>query len=190
MRLRGEAWGRGLRRVLLGLLAVNVAVFATYTAPRLLTRRSQEREVQVLRAEVAREQAIVGAMRDRATTVEANERDTRRFLARVLEPASSGLMAVLSEIEKDASEAGLELQSRTMTHDGLRGLPVVRVAINLPVRGSYADLVAFVERLEASRRFLVVDAVALRRHRAGGEAEMNVDLSAYFREAEGATDGS
>lgn len=189
MSLRGEVWRRRLGRGLLTLLALNAAVFAAYTLPRILTRRSQERELKALRADLAREERIVGAMRERARMVAANDRDARRFLDEVLEPASAGLVTVLAEVDKDAGDAGLELQSRGMTHDRLRKLPVARVGISLPVRGSYANLVDFVERLEASRHFLVVDGVALRRHRTGREAEMKVDLSVYFREREAPADG-
>jgi hypothetical protein len=56
--------------------------------------------------------------------------------------------------------------------------------MTIPVAGSYEQLVSFIERLEGSPHFVVVDRLQLREGREGRPDELDVGLTAYFR-AEG-----
>jgi Tfp pilus assembly protein PilO len=90
--------------------------------------------------------------------------------------------AALHEVESLARELGLHPERRTYRHAEVKGLPLVRVEINMPISGSYTQLVSFLDRLERSSAFLTVDRVELRgKEGAEGEADLSVVLSAYFR---------
>ena len=57
---------------------------------------------------------------------------------------------------------------------------LLRIKVTLPLEGSYAQLVAFLERVERSKHFLTVDRIALTGD-TDGAANLQVELSAYFR---------
>ena len=60
--------------------------------------------------------------------------------------------------------------------------PLERVAVTLPLEGSYAELVGFLRGVERSERFLTVDRVSLRADAESGGA-LQVELSTYLRQS-------
>jgi hypothetical protein len=56
--------------------------------------------------------------------------------------------------------------------------PLVRVRVTIPVKGSYAQLVGFLGRLERAKAFVVVDTIGLQE--GENEASLDVGLSMYF----------
>jgi Tfp pilus assembly protein PilO len=90
----------------------------------------------------------------------------------------------LQEIEAMAHQPGLVAGRRGYTREALKGMPLTRVAIKLPLEGSYQNLVGFLEKVERGKRFLTVDKIALsqKAEDRGGQALLLVELSAFFKE--------
>jgi Tfp pilus assembly protein PilO len=173
-------WARA-RAPLLVLLGLNAAVFGAYTVPRTLEERSLAAQAATLRQAVERERAATLALGQRVAAIRANAADAERFLTQVLEYRAKGLLPVLEEVERVAGEAGLELKSRRYSSEEVTDSPLIRFRITIPVNGSYAQLVSFIDRLERSPRFLVIDRVLLREGRGSDEDQLNVVVSTYFR---------
>lgn len=175
-----SAWLTRLRerllRPVLGLLAANAALLLVYTLPRTLQERSLAEHAAALKNDVERERRNLQRLRERADTIQANARDLDAFYREVLkEPAQ--LFAVLSELDKQAPSAG----GRSMRPLEVKGAPVSRFVVNMPLSGSYERLVGFLRTLERSPHFVTVDRVALREREPA--AELDVELSVYFRAA-------
>ncbi len=171
-----------LRRPALGLLALNAAVFLAFTLPRTLQERNAARRVAGLRAEVGGERARVRALRERADSLVANARDSERFWRELLKDRKETLLPAIDEIQKAASAEGIDLGREAYTPEEARAGVPARVRVQLPVAGSYDQIVGFLGRLERSKQFLVIDQVSLD---AGtdGEARLAIEVSAYYREA-------
>ena len=135
----------------------------------------------MLERDVAQERARATALRERLAAVRANVADTRLLLEERLAPRETGLLPLLDEVEASARAAGLKLTSRGYSEEQLESLPVNRVRITLPADGTYRQLVDFVQRLERSDRFLVVERVQLREQGSGTGGQLDVVLSAFFR---------
>ncbi len=178
----GPALRQRLRRPALGLLALNAAVFLVFALPRTLQERNAAGRVAALRAEVAGERARVEALRARAQALAENARDSERFFEELLKPRKQALLPAIDEIQKAASAEGIDLGRETYTPEEARAGVPARVRVQLPVSGSYDQIVGFLGRLERSKQFLVIDQVSLD---AGpdGEARLAIEVSAYYREA-------
>lgn len=172
---------RRLRRPALVLLTVNAALFAVYTLPRSLGERSIASRVALLRAEVARERGQVEALRRRAETMRANAKDQERFSREILKSREATLLPVLAEIHTAAREEGIALGREDYQPSEVKGSSFTRLAVRLPVNGSYRELVAFLGRLERAKHFLVVDEVHLRERSERGLASLDIVLSTYFQ---------
>jgi Tfp pilus assembly protein PilO len=175
----------GRRKLLvpvLVLLGLNLAVFAVYTLPRTLqVRRATSRTAQA-RADVEKERKDVAELRGRADALKANAADAERFYNDV--DARASLLAVLEDVESLAREPGLKPGNRTFAAADVPDPRLSRIKVNLPLAGSYSQLVGFLERVERSQHFLTVDRIAL----SGGDegtASLQVELSAYFRGGDG-----
>jgi Tfp pilus assembly protein PilO len=179
---RSRALWVHLRWPLLVVLAVNAAIFAGFTLPRTVRQRNLESRLGALRRQVTSERRSLEELTRRSQAIQANVGDTERFLGEVATGREQGLAVVLVEIEAIAARAGLRLRSRTYTAKDVKDLPLVEIGIMIPVEGSYAQLVSFIDQLEQSEHFLVVDRVQLRQGSEPGEDQLTVGLLAYFRE--------
>jgi Tfp pilus assembly protein PilO len=180
---RRPFWRRRLVPAALLLLGLNLLVFLAFTLPRSWRLRSVESRAGSLRAEVERERAASAALRRQVETAAGNARDLERFYRELVQPREASLLPILEEIEEMAHGPGLQAGRRAYTREPVKGAPITRVAINVPLEGSYDQLVKFLESVERGKRFLTVDRIAISQSRSeGGAARLQVELSAFFRD--------
>jgi len=184
----GPAARARLRRPALVLLALNGAAFLAFTLPRTLQERNAAGRVAALREEVARERSRVAALRERADAMNANVRDGERFARERLRSRAEALLPALDEIHGAASAEGIRLGRESYAPEEATAGAPARVRVALPVSGSYEQIVGFLGRLERSKHFLVIDQLRLGAE-AGSEAQLGIELSAYFQGPAGARDG-
>ena len=167
-------------KALLAVLAANAAVFLAFTLPRSLAERSLASRAETLRAEVEREQRVVASLKERAEVIRSNGRDAERFYKDVVKGSKEDLLPTIQELEKSAEELGLTAVSRNYNEQDVKGLGLVRFGITMPLSGPYKQIVALLDRLERSSRFLIVDQIQLR-VRSDVGADLTFVVSAYFK---------
>jgi hypothetical protein len=171
-------WRARLLRPLLGLLLANAVLALVYTLPRTLQERSLSEHAASLANDVERERRQLARKKERAETLAANARDLEAFYGQVLEERGQ-LVSVLKELDRLAPSAG----SRTFHPSDVKGSPVSRFAVSMPLSGSYEQLVGFLRKLEHSRHFVIVERIRLREGQS--TAHLDVELSVYFRGEKG-----
>ena len=175
-------WRTTLLPVFLVLLALNLGVLLAWTLPRSLRQKSAAQRAVAARAELARERERADALRERAAAIRANRADLERFYTTLAGSEKQDLLKALTAIEELARAGGLQPASRTLRRDDVDKAPLERVAVTLPLEGSYAELVGFLRGVERSPRFLTVDRVSLRADAESGGA-LQVELSTYLRQS-------
>jgi Tfp pilus assembly protein PilO len=178
-------WRARLLPAFVALLVLNAGVLAAWTLPRSLRQRNAAERAAAARSEVERERERALALRGRAEAIRANRADLERFYATLAGSEKQDLLPTLEEIEELAREPGLQPTSRMLRRESVDRAPLERVAVALPLEGSYEQLVGFLRGVERTPRFLTVDRVSLRADSELGGA-LQVELSAYLREVPGA----
>ena len=173
-------WRGRLLPVFLTLLALNLLVLAAWTVPRTLRLRSATARVAVARETVERERARAAEARERADAIDANARDLAVFYESVLDTEQADLLPTLEDIEEMARAPGLTPGRRSFRRDKLENVAIERVAVVLPLGGSYGQLVGFLQEIERSPRFLTVDRISLH-GTDDSEATLQVEMSAFMR---------
>jgi Tfp pilus assembly protein PilO len=171
-------WRRVLLPVVIGLLALNVAL-AVWTLPRHRKQLDAASRVEAARAEVRRERAQTMALRERAALLRANAADVQRFYERYAGTEKADLVPTVEAVETLARLPGLRTGARTYAREQVGVLPLERLVISLPVDGTYEQLVAFLREVERSPRFLTVDEVTMQGR--AGSAQLRVQLSTYLK---------
>ena len=175
-------WRDRLRVPLFTLAALNVAVYLAYTMPRSLKERSAAARASVLRGELERDRRIAASLRDRSDAMNTNRLDTDRFYAR-LGPKGT-LAQVRAEITTLARELGLKVGGLSYSPEGVKGGEgVAQLQMRMGVSGTYHELAAFLDRLERSPYFVTVDQIQIGKREQGGEAGLDITLSAFYRVA-------
>jgi Tfp pilus assembly protein PilO len=177
-------WRRRLLPAFLALAALNLLVFAAWTAPRTVRLRTATARLEAAREQVRGERAQVARLAERGEAIRANAADIERFYTRVVGPEVTDLVPTLEEIERMARTLGLSPGPRGYRRDDVPDAAVERVAVTLPLEGSYEQLVGFLREVETSSRFLTVDRIALSGKEEGGA--LQVEMSAYMRLPPGA----
>ena len=180
MRSPAPLWRRWLLPAFLLLLVVNLLAAAVWTVPRTLRLRSATARVAAARMMVEQETSVVAQQRERGDAIDRNTEDLARFYETVVGPERAELLPTLEDIESMARAPGLTPGRRSFRREEVEGTAVERVAVTLPLRGSYRQLVGFLRAVESSDRFLTVDGVSLRGD-PGGEANLQVEMSAFMR---------
>jgi Tfp pilus assembly protein PilO len=183
VKLERPFWRLWLLPAVAVLLALNLAALAVWTLPRSLRQRSASARLEASRAEAKREREANALLRERVAAIRANTTDVERFYARFAGNERNELVPTLEAVETLARSPGLRPGPRGYTRAVVKDAPLERIAITLPLSGSYDQLVGFLGEVERSPRFLTIDGIALRAEQ--GSARLQVEISAYLRATPG-----
>ncbi len=172
-------WRRLLLPACLALLGLNLAGALAWTLPRGLRQRNAGARLEAARAEARQQRQVTAALRERSAAIRANAADVERFYARVAGSERTDLIPTLEAVETMARSPGLKPGARSFSREAVKGTPLERVAITLPLSGSYDQLVGFLREIEQSARFLTVEGVSMRGE--PGSAKLQVELSTYMK---------
>ncbi|MET0551573.1 MAG: GspMb/PilO family protein [Vicinamibacteria bacterium] len=166
-----------------GLGLVNLVAFLAYTAPRAARKRDVAARTAALDTELASQRTQVQELRERAETISANRRDARAFIDAQVGGVDASVVPILTEVESLARKQGLQVGRQSFAREVVKGLPVERFGIVMPVEGGYRQITGLVGELEASPTFVTLDKVSVRTSGTTGGAEVGLDMefSFYFR---------
>ena len=167
--------------VLLVLAALNVGFYLLLTRPKMreyadlavgsephLTRLDDRRR------EVESEERYLEALRKA-------QQDLRRLREEVLSTRQQRMVEVQSELAALCRRFSIDLQSVTFENNLLDKENLDKLIMIVPLQGNYANLRRFLQAVESSDKFLLVEQVALAEARLGGVMlELNVTLATYF----------
>lgn len=184
-RLRGfvESLGnrrRGFKRLAI-VLAVNAVVFVavTYRLGNKQERLSGELERLSFQLEQKRQE--LESVSARAERAETNARLVEKFWEETVQSRAPGLTEAWNEIDRLASETGV-VRGRTGYDRELLDVGLEQVQATMPVEGDYFDLVRFINRLERSDRFFLVQQVQLTRREADASTiHLDCNLAFYLK---------
>ncbi len=145
---------------LLLILAVNVAVFAGITRRLANKQERLASELERLRAELAEKQDALRAVSESEALATRNAEAVRRFWNDVVQQRAPGLTDAWDEIDRLASETSVR-RGRTGYDREVLDVGLEQIKATMPVEGDYFDLVRFINRLERSERFFLVERITL-----------------------------
>jgi Tfp pilus assembly protein PilO len=173
-------WRARLLPAFVALLGVNLLVLLAWTGPRYWRQRGAAARAEAARAEVERRRTSTASLRERADALRANGADLERFYRSLAGTEKADLLPTLEAIEELARSPGLQPGARSYRRVDVPDARVERVAVTLPLEGTYPQLLSFLREVERSPRFLTVDRVGLRGDDEGA-ATLQVELSTYLR---------
>jgi len=94
--------------------------------------------------------------------------------------ASTGYSEVESDLGSIASKAGVKTSGFTFKQDEIKDRGVTQISIGTSVEAGYPELIAFINGLERSKNFYLVDSLHLSSATAG-QIRLDISLHTYFR---------
>jgi len=170
-----------IRWLLVGVLVADLALGAVNweiaAAP-----RAPEDELHLLR----QQRALLAADVARAQKIRADlpevERHSGAFFQQQIAPSQSGYSALIENLGALAGAAGVRTGNVTFRQGNPDKRGVVEIEIGATVNGDYPNIVRFINGLEHSDTFYVLDGLTLAAGSSGGLG-LNLHLRTYFRTA-------
>lgn len=166
--------------LVLGLLAgLNLAFYLVFVQPerrgyRALEGQAEFKALSELRERVERHEIYLDAVRQAET-------DLRRLRDDVLSTRDARLVDVQAELAELCRQFGIDLEQ--VSYDSLL-IPeseLDRLAINVPLQGNYNSLRNFLQAVEKSEKFLLVEKVGLSRGGPSGKSlSLSISMATYF----------
>jgi len=186
----GAQWQSSIRdsriliRIGLGLLLVANLVAAGYAfnlftpSPEILNRRLISAQ-----AELRAEQNRLLRSRSLAGNIGKGKSESDTFLATYFTDRRRTFSTILQEIRDTATAAGMKTQEGTIQLDPIKGtddLSMMTLSINF--EGSFAQLVKFVNLIDRSPRFIIIESMQAAPQPKGDVVNTNLKMHVFVKE--------
>ena len=174
-------WIRAIGMVLVCLAALNLGFWLLFTRPQVRESERlavgtdpQRRALLERRAEVEKQEQFLAQL-------ERAEADLKRLRSELLATRDTRMIGVQLEVAELCERFGIDWDSVSIDNELLVDEELDRLVMTVPLEGGYANLRRFLQAVEASDEFLVVEQVGLSEaHDGGVMLELNVALATYF----------
>jgi Tfp pilus assembly protein PilO len=175
--------------ILAGLVVVNLLFLNLVNRPRVFQARTADETTAALAAQVAREQERVAHWQARADELQRSREALQTFFDEDLSTKSQRLVAVQREIHRIAQTYQVQASQLKFTHEKVEGSDLIQMGVNIPLSGGYRNLRQFINSVEKSDLFLIIQSIQLQEGDRGGVLlNLNVRLITYFADDDGSVD--
>ncbi len=170
----------------LGILAaLNLVLYLVLNLPRMHRESLEARRVDAVTQDLSGLSRRVGLMKDLDLRFGTESRKIDTFFNDVLGTKESRMIQIQREVRSIAGSFGLDPETINYQRELLDKVALVRFQINVPLVGDYRNLRQFINKIENSQNFLMIDGVSLGGAKDGGALlDLNIQLSTYFKSSE------
>jgi Tfp pilus assembly protein PilO len=178
---------RFIARAVIGVLLVAnlVAAFAVFQ-PLGGSAEELDAEVARLQAQLQQRQAGLQRLRALVAKIEQARAAGDEFLTTYFMDRRTLSSTIVGELSSAAKEAGIRPKEHAFGFDPIEGsdsLSMVTITGNY--EGTYGDLLEFVNRLDKSSRFLILDTLTAAPQQGGTNLNVNIKMNTFVREDRG-----
>jgi Tfp pilus assembly protein PilO len=178
---------RVLLRATIGtLLAANLVAAVMAFKPFGGSADDLRRQQEALRAQVTRLQARIATSKRLVEKVETARREGDQFLAKYVTDRRTMSSSIQEELNRTAREAGIKSLPATLDLEPVEGSDTLEMmTISAGYEGSYAGLTKFVNLLDKSSRFLIIENMQTAPQQGGQALTVTLKLDTFVRETAG-----
>ena len=171
------------KNIVRAALAVVLLLDLIFIGLRFRTRASlleQQKDLEKLSTAVKLLDADVRRAKEIRQRLPQVQRDCDQFFTEELREAASGYSAVEDDLGTLARKAGLRTDRIAYRQREIGNRGVVEIEVATAIEGDYPSVVSFINGLERSKNFYLLDSLTLASS-AGGSLRLNLQLKTYFR---------
>jgi len=174
-------WKRMVRWAVLAVLAADAGLLFWNWQMRGAAPQSQAAQRDHLRNQHEALGKDVHHAADIRARMPGVEKECDRFLDEQLLPSTGAYSALAEDLNRIARESGLQARGISYRQDELADRRVMEVEVSASVEGNYQSLVKFINLLERSQQFYLLENLALVEASSGSGIRLNLQLKTYFR---------
>ncbi len=180
---------RVLVRALLGvLLAANLGAAVMASKPFGGSADDLRRERGELQARLAQLQTHLAQTRKLASKVQSARAEGDNFLDRYVTDRRTMSSTIFEEMDRTAQQAGIKPRDRNVELSPIEGSDTLEMmSITAGYEGPYESLEKFVNLLDRSPRFLIIESLVAAPQQGGQMLNVTLKLDTFVKEHPGAT---
>jgi len=141
-----------------------------------------------LQTQLAHLQAQLADTRRLSGKVEMARTEGDSFLDRYVSDRRSTFSTIFEELDKTAQEAGIKPRDRNVELNAIEGSDTLEMmSVTAGYEGTYENLQKFVNLLDRSPRFLIIESLVASPQQNGQMLTVSLKLDSFVKEAPGAT---
>ena len=175
-------------RVVIGVLLL-LNLLAAYAVFRPLGGSAEELDAQVasMQAQLQQRQASLKRLRALVSKIEQARASGDEFLNTYFMDRRTTASTIVGELATAAKDAGIRPKETAFAFDDIEGSDTLTtMTITANYEGTYGDLLEFVNRLDKSKRFLILDTLSAAPQQGGTNLNVNIKLNTFVRKEAGA----
>jgi len=172
-----------LRVILFTLLLANLVAFYFVLWP--LGGSPEELDAGVARLQ----QQVVAGRRDLdrlqgvASKMTTARREAEQFEERSFTDRRVAYSTLVGEISRAAQEAGLKVKEHALVNEDVEGSDTLgMITVNGNYEGTYGDLIQFVNRMDRSARFIIIDSLAAQPQQGTNILNIAMKMNLFVRQ--------
>lgn len=166
--------------VILAWLGLNLAFAFAVNTPRASEVATLSADVQHLGREIQKKTADVDRLRPEHGRVLRGRSNLEVFYDEVLSTKQERLIDFQREIREIAQKFNINMEAISYPREILAN-KVTKLGAAMPLTGSYENLRSFLETIERSENFIIIESIQLSSSKEGGVIlSLTVSLSTYF----------
>jgi Tfp pilus assembly protein PilO len=173
-----------MRAIIAVLLVVNIAAAVIAFKPFGGSAEDLRRERADSGRRLAQLQARLAQTRQLVDKVELARREGDDFLAKYFTDRRTTYSTIIEELDRTAQAAGLKLRNYNGELNEIEGSDTLQMmSLNTAYEGDYAGLEKFINLLDKSPRFLIVDSMQAAPQQNGQTLTITLRLLTFVKEA-------
>jgi len=171
-------------RLVLGILLL-ANIIAAWATVKPVGGSAEELDAQVatLRVQIQQKQAVLKRTQSIFAKMESARNAGDNFMGHYFMTRKTASSTILSELMTSAKESGMKPKGDAFTFEPVEGsdtLSMMTIAANY--EGTYGDLLQFMNRLDKSQRFLILENLTAAPQQGSGLLNTAIKLNTFVRE--------
>ena len=176
----------GVRAVLGTLLLLNVIAAVILFKPWGGSAEDLERRLASMRQQLGPQQAALARTKALVEKVEKARSEGDQFMAKYMLDGRNTYSTIIGELDRAASQVGLKPRERQFQSEPIEGsdnLGMMTISANY--EGPYLNVTKFINELDRSPRFLIIESLQAAPQPVGTGVNVNFKLNAFIKDDTG-----
>ncbi|PWT89723.1 MAG: hypothetical protein C5B54_08460 [Acidobacteria bacterium] len=167
-------------RIAFVIILLNVAIFALVVLPNRQRITRSQGDYENLRKQVSSAKAANEELHARFQRLQQSKKDLDTIYSKVFVPRKQGVTDIRLELEKMIKANQVRRQDPSYNYKKFPEFKLQEYTLSLPVEGSYANIRRFINAIEGSEHFLILERVDLSTEKTSDTLNLDFQLSTYL----------
>jgi len=174
---------RIVMRAILGLLLLgNLVAFYFVIFPLGGAPEELDAQLQTLVEQASAQRKSLDRLRALTTKVEGARRQAGDFESTNFTDRRVVYSTLVNEITQAADSAGIKLKDHALQNEEIEGSDTLgMITVNANYEGTYGDLLNFVNRMDRSERFVIIDSLAATPQQGSNQLNVTMKMNLFVR---------